>query len=204
MNIIFLGEPDSPLIQYLQNGGDEIVVAADKIDMSFLDLHHPEFIISYGYRHILSADILGKYPNKAINLHISLLPWNRGADPNFWSFVENTPKGVTIHYLDEGIDTGDIIVQKEVKFSEHDTLRTSYLKLHEEIQVLFRKHWVNIRLGECSRIPQTCFCPIPLSHKSMDKEKLAFLLTDGWDTPVRILEEYAAETQLSTQFWRNC
>ena len=203
MKILFLGDPDCPLVTYLQYSGEKVVSTADKINMGFINVHRPEFLISYGYRHIISADILEHYLNTAINLHISFLPWNRGADPNFWSFVENTPKGVTIHYLDEGIDTGDIIVQKEVKFSDHDTLRTTYLKLHEEIQILFKTYWINIILGECARIPQTFSCPIPPSHKSIDKEKLAFLLTDGWDTPVRILEEYAAETQLSSQFWRD-
>ena len=55
---------------------------------------------------------------RAINLHISYLPWNRGADPNLWSAV-GMPKGVTIHYINDGFDTGDILFQKAILFVEY-------------------------------------------------------------------------------------
>ena len=59
-----------------------------------------------------------------------------------WSFLEDTPKGVTIHYIDEGIDTGDIIVQKEVFIDEDkETLKSSYEILNKEIQALFKENW---------------------------------------------------------------
>ena len=51
-----------------------------------------------------------------INLHISYLPYNKGAHPNFWSWVKNTPKGVSIHLISEKIDAGDIIFQKKLIF----------------------------------------------------------------------------------------
>lgn len=54
-----------------------------------------------------------------LNLHISYLPWNRGANPNFWSFVENTKKGVTIHEIDEKLDKGKILLRKELEFDEN-------------------------------------------------------------------------------------
>jgi len=202
MNILFLGDSNSPLFSYLESIGENVVVTSEKINEDFLALCHPEFIISYGYRHIISEDILVRYPDNAINLHVSFLPWNRGADPNFWSFVEDTPKGVTIHYLDKGIDTGDIIAQKIVEFSDSDTLHTSYLKLHHEIQMLFKENWKIIRSKQCHQVKQPLLVPESF-HKSRDKEKLIFLLTRGWDTPITILKEYAAETQLSKQFWCN-
>ncbi len=201
MRILYLCNSSSPLIDYLLGNGEELIVTKDKIDMNFINSYQPEFIVSYGYRYIISKEILKRYPDAAVNLHISFLPWNRGADPNFWSFVENTPKGVTIHYLDEGVDTGDIIVQKQVEFSEQETLHTSYMKLHEEMQSLFKYHWVDIRVGKCHRIPQCCISQTGSSHKLADKQKLSFLLTDGWHTSVKVLEEYAAETQLSSQFF---
>ena len=79
----------------------------------------------------------------AINLHISYLPFNRGAHPNFWSFVDNSPKGVTIHEIDEGLDTGPIIHQKKLSFNikkkESDTFFKTYKILNNEIQKLFFK-----------------------------------------------------------------
>lgn len=140
MKILFLGPEDSPLINWLQEQGEEVLQTAAKLSIQFVQEQRFSFLVSYGYRHILKKEILDLFPEKAVNMHISYLPWNRGADPNFWSFVEDTPKGVTIHYLDEGVDTGDIIVQKKVEFDlERETLATSYEKLQEEIQDLFKK-----------------------------------------------------------------
>jgi len=197
MKILFLGSSESPLVKWLQSVGEEVVATMKPIDVAFLDAHSPDFIVSYGYRHIIKKDVLIRYTGRAINLHIAYLPWNRGADPNFWSFVEDTPKGVTIHYLDEGVDTGDIIVQKQVTFSESDTLRTSYDKLQEEIQALFRDNWASIRALECNRKKQEGKGTF---HRLKDKEELSHLLTRGWDTPITVLEEYAAENQMSMQF----
>ena len=61
--------------------------------------------------------LLKNSKNNIINLHISYLPYNRGAHPNFWSFVENTPSGVSIHQVDSGIDTGKIVIQKQINFN---------------------------------------------------------------------------------------
>ncbi len=192
MKVLFLGPADSPLLEYLESVEDEVVSASEPIDMAFIEKHRPDFIVSYGYRHIIKKDILDRYDGRAVNLHISLLPWNRGADPNFWSFIENTPKGVTIHYLDQGVDTGDIIVQKQVGFSDADTLRTSYDILQSEIQKLFKENWSQILTGECRRIRQEGEGSL---HKLKDKEPLLYLLTDGWDTPISTLEKYSTQKQ---------
>jgi len=188
--ILFLGPEDSPLYVWLQKLGENVIQTSDKVTTHFIEREKINFLLSFGYRHILRRDILDKFPNRAVNLHISYLPWNRGADPNFWSFVENTPKGVTIHYLDEGVDTGDIIVQEELKFdSENETLATSYEKLQSAIQELFKKHWRAIKSGTCQRYKQV---GKGSSHKLKDKEALSHLLTDGWNTPVSELKGYAA------------
>ena len=97
------------------------ITAADVADGRF------DALVSYRYRHILKGDVLGAFPDRAWNLHISLLPWNRGADPNLWSFLERTPKGVTIHHMDEGLDTGDLVAQRELHFDlDAHTLDSAY------------------------------------------------------------------------------
>ena len=79
------------------------------------------------------------------NLHISLLPYNREASPNFFSFIENTPKGVTIHQIDEGLDMGPILSLKELFFDElKETFASGYEKLILEIQMLFKENWSSI------------------------------------------------------------
>ena len=185
MRVLFLGPPESPLIPLLRSEGDEVLVTAEPLDEERLDAWNADFLVSYGYRHILRKWVLDRFPARAINLHISFLPFNRGADPNLWSIVEGTPRGVTIHYLDEGIDTGDIIAQRLVDFSSDDTLRSSYAKLQSAIVDLFREQWPAIRTGKCARQKQV---GAGTSHRVKDIERVRHLLVDGWETPVAALE----------------
>lgn len=184
-NVLFLGDKNSPLLRWLISTGESVIQTTETIEPSFIPNNKVIFLISYGYRHIIRKNILDQLPNRAINLHISLLPWNKGADPNLWSFVDGTPKGVTIHYLDPGIDTGDIIVQQEVEFDSHnDTLETTYQKLQCVIQSLFQKNWKSIKTQTCPRRQQQGQGSI---HKSNEKEAISHLLVKEWDTPISTL-----------------
>ncbi len=122
-----------------------------------------------------------RFPRRIINLHISYLPWNRGADPNLWSFLDNAPKGVTTHYIDAGLDTGRILIQEEISFRYNDTPRTSYERLAAAIEILFRKSWPRIREGKAQSFPQP---QGGSSHRLKDRAAVEHLLTKGWDTPV--------------------
>lgn len=193
MKILFLGYKDSPLIDFIKESGDEVIVYDEKLTADFIKQNKPDFLISYGYRHIIKQEILDFFaPNRAINMHISFLPWNRGADPNLWSFLDDTPKGVTIHYLDSGLDTGDIVAQEEVFINEEETLSSSYNLLHNRMINLFIKNWKLIKTGRCNRIAQvgdgTC-------HKSKDKEKIISILPDGWNTKISELKNIKAKNE---------
>ena len=97
-----------------------------------------DYVISYGYRHILKQNVIDGFGCPIFNLHISYLPYNRGADPNFWSFYDNTPSGVTIHLIDGGVDTGPIVMQQYVNFSKSDdTFAKTFTVLVERIESLF-------------------------------------------------------------------
>lgn len=189
--VLFLGPSDSPVFIWLLEQGENIVSTTDKISVDYILENQFNFLISYGYRYILRKDVLDLFPNRAIKMHISYLPYNRGADPNFWSFIEDTPKGVSIHYLDEGIDTGDIIIQKKVFFDSSDveTLGSSYQKLKIEIQNLFFQYWDLIKNQKSSRSPQI---GVGTSHRVKDKEHLLHLIEkDGWNTKVSILVDFS-------------
>lgn len=199
MAILFLGPDTSPLLSWLRRREESVIQTEQRINAEFISLNCVDFIVSYGYRFKIKKETLDAVASRAVNLHISYLPWNRGADPNLWSFIEATPKGVTIHYIDEDLDTGDIIVQKRVQFTDElATLASTYQTLQDEIQDLFKLHWKSIRSGECSREPQVAKGTY---HASADKQRLADLLYDGWNTPISVLEEYAFETQASAKFW---
>lgn len=185
MKILFLGPPNEKLATILKEDGHQILEKESSVDVRFLKENYIDFVVSYGYRHIIKSNVLNHMKDRIINLHISYLPWNRGADPNLWSFLEDTPKGVSIHYIDEGIDTGDIISQKLVEFdTKTETLRTTYNKLSEEILILFQETWpliVKKQIIIKKQIGNGTF------HKLSDKDRFKYLLPNGWDTPVEYL-----------------
>ena len=186
-NILFLGDSDSLLLEWLKCLGEPVIQMSGKITPEFIHSNNIELIISYGYRHIIRKNILELLPNSAINLHISCLPWNRGSDPNLWSILENSLKGVSIHLIDAGVDTGDILFQKRIdlKLKDH-TLKSSYDLLQEEMLQLFKRHWDEIKSR--SFHPQKQIKGGSHHYKkdfNILKDKL---LNDyGWDIPLDIL-----------------
>jgi methionyl-tRNA formyltransferase len=114
----------------------------------------PDIAVSVLFAYVLSPDFIGLFPRGCINLHPALLPHNRGRFPNIWSIVTKTPAGVTLHYIDQGIDTGDVIAQREVEVKITDTGASLYRRLEAEGLELFKATWPSIRAGTCSRNPQ--------------------------------------------------
>lgn len=150
MKVLYLGPSDNNVYNLL-NYNYKTQNTEEKITPKMLDKF--DWVVSYGYRHILKKEHINSSKNPIINLHISYLPWNKGADPNYWSWVDNTPKGVTIHAINEGIDTGDIFIQTEMYLKNSETLSSSYNKLKKEIETLFIDNFENIIKG--SILPQT-------------------------------------------------
>lgn len=180
MNVLLLGASSARLESYITAAGDSFIRMDEKITVRDIHSNEIDLIVSYGYRHILKSELLCMC--RAVNLHISYLPWNRGADPNLWSFLERSPRGVTIHYMDSGLDTGDIIVQRSAEpVTNASTLRTTYLTLTNQIESLFAEHWQAIKQQDCVATLQS---GTGSYHKSADKVEYESLLRLGWDTPV--------------------
>ena len=82
-----------------------------------------------------------------INTHPSLLPFGRGKDPNYWAIVDQTPYGVSLHFVNELVDSGPVIFQKEIIFDWEDTGETLYLKAQKSLIELFKENYDAIRDG---------------------------------------------------------
>ena len=199
MKVLFLGGQGSKeLFNWLTEQGEEVFYTEDKITVEGLNKLRPDIIVSYNYRYIIKKEIIDFVKGNAVNLHISYLPYNKGAHPNVWSFLEDTPKGVTIHCIDEGIDTGKIIVQKEVAIDEdRETLKSSYEFLHAEMRSLFKETWDQIKSGAIMPRDQEGHGTL---HFMRDFVKIEPLIKEkGWDTPISELKRrYAVITALST------
>ena len=188
MNLLFLGpekRPQIALIDFLSNDGNSITRCEEKLNKEDIAKYGYDFLISFSYQYIISKEILNYFKNKAINLHISYLPWNKGADPNLWSILENTPQGVTIHQMDYKLDAGKILYQKRISFKDDDTLKSSYEKLQIELVELFIEKWQNIKYNKVTPKKQK---GTGSYHKSSNKNSYQKLLLNGWDTKIKDLK----------------
>lgn len=177
MKILFLGPQNSRVIKILIDNGHKVAAYEGKLKPEWFEDNNYECIISYNYRYIITPNLLSLVNYKAINLHISYLPYNRGAHPNYWSWVDNTPKGVTIHYIDDGLDTGNTILRRLVQLDSNDTLRKTHKQLNDELVWLFEsnlEYILNFPKGVSQAGPSTF-------HRSSDLP----VLPKGWDTLCR-------------------
>jgi methionyl-tRNA formyltransferase len=114
----------------------------------------PDLGLSLLFCYLFKPEFLRIFPQGVINLHPSFLPYNKGTYNNVWSIIDKTPAGVTLHYIDEGVDTGDIIAQEEVLIEPVDTGESLYRKLERASLELFRGMWPAIKAGKAPRHPQ--------------------------------------------------
>lgn len=112
----------------------------------------PDIILVVFWNYILPENIFNIPPQGCINFHMSYLPFNRGKKPNVWPIIDGTPAGVSMHYIDQGIDSGEIISQSEVKVELVDTAKTLYNKMINAFPPLFEKTWPKIKTGTVETI----------------------------------------------------
>lgn len=186
MNVLLLSPYPERIARVISATGDLAVAFNDRISVDRLHKDGIDFIISYGYRYLIRSDVIAACPGRIINLHISFLPWNRGSDPNFWSFFDATPKGVSIHRIDAGLDTGPILAQEEIVFAPGETLASSYEKLRHAVEALLAETWPSIRNGVQPVREQV---GAATGHRSRDKDLFFARLLDGWDSPVGLVED---------------
>jgi phosphoribosylglycinamide formyltransferase-1 len=95
----------------------------DLVMATWLEEHGVELVVLAGYMHLLTEPFLRRFPERIVNVHPSLLPAFPGAHAiadALAAGVETT--GVTVHYVDEGLDTGPVIAQEEVAVEPRETL----------------------------------------------------------------------------------
>ncbi|NMA70242.1 MAG: methionyl-tRNA formyltransferase [Desulfitobacterium sp.] len=115
----------------------------------------PEVIIVVAYGQILSEEILNLPPYGCINVHASLLPDWRGAAPIHWSIISGDKvTGVTTMQMDEGLDTGDILLKAEYPLGENTTTGEAHDALAELGAELMIKTLDELHKGEITPIPQ--------------------------------------------------
>ena len=95
----------------------------DVVMATWLEEHDVDFVVLAGFMHLLSRPFLDRFPSRIVNVHPSLLPQFPGAhaiDDALAAGAEAT--GVTVHYVDEGLDSGAVIRQEEIAVEPRETL----------------------------------------------------------------------------------
>jgi methionyl-tRNA formyltransferase len=124
-----------------------------KIKDSNIDL-----LITHAYMKKLPEDVFTAPKYGSINIHPSLLPKYRGPSPTVWVIKKGEEKtGLSCHYIDRGIDTGDLIYQIEIPVEKDDTVET----IIEKQKLVVDK----IIIESLARIANSGFKPIPQDHK---------------------------------------
>ena len=182
MNVLLLSPYPDNLLSAIKKFNDEILIKNESVNIEFLKSNNIDFIISYGFKEIINRKVIAYMKNSIINLHISYLPFNRGFYPNLWSHLDGNQSGVSIHIIDEGIDTGKILLRKKISFDVNcHTFSSSYDILKKEIENLFISNWHQIRLNKIKG-----FKPLEKGTFHFKKEGLDFLkkINYNWDTDI--------------------
>jgi methionyl-tRNA formyltransferase len=184
MKLLYLTGPyaNDAILSYLRSV-EEVDVCDEHLyaRISPGNLYTWQAVIACNYKHVIPADVFAALPSIRVNCHISLLPWNRGSQPNYWAWKDSTPHGVTLHQITPQLDRGPIYAQREVTFGEGETLATSHARLEAELFALFRIAWPEIKAGRLTPLPQVG------SGSYHDRAAFAAVkdtLRLGWQTPV--------------------
>ncbi|OJG45016.1 phosphoribosylglycinamide formyltransferase [Enterococcus hermanniensis] len=108
--------------------------------LKLLKTYEIDLVVLAGYMRIVGDGLLEAFPKKIINVHPSLLPafpGLHGINDAYQAGVKET--GVTIHYIDHGVDTGPIIAQEKVTLDPRESLETLELKIHQAEHELYPK-----------------------------------------------------------------
>jgi methionyl-tRNA formyltransferase len=158
IEVIFLGVNDAGMRVYdwLCDQSDVFVRAllTTREQLTVIEDTTPDLVVSCGFRYIVPEHVLSIPDMGCLNLHPAYLPYNRGANPNVWSIVEGTPAGVTLHYMDSTLDTGDIVARSEVATDFADTGKDLHERLEDAQVDLFKNTWPDIIDNDIEPIEQ--------------------------------------------------
>lgn len=152
------GGANSQIIEHAGYVGTENVFYSDRLyedaTLSALRNLDLDLIILAWWPYIIKSELIGIPRLGCLNFHPSYLPYNRGKHYNFWAIVEESPFGVSLHWITEGIDDGDIAFQTRIETSWEDTGASLFYKAQKEIVKLFADKLPEIMQGTIPRIPQ--------------------------------------------------
>ena len=133
-------------------------------DLNFinsLSQYHPDILVSMSFNQILKKEIIEYAPKGFINCHAGALPFYRGRNPLNWALINGAESfGITVHYVDEGIDTGDIVEQRTYPITLTDNYESLLSQAIRECSKVLFSAINKIESGFFERIKQSDIHPI--------------------------------------------
>ena len=115
----------------------------------------PDLLVAMHYGVIFKRPLLDLFPQGCVNIHPTRLPRGQGKTPSCWHMLMGDKfNWITLHWIDEGIDTGDIIAQAAVDITAQETGHDSTIKLLHAGYQMFTENLPRLRAGTAARIPQ--------------------------------------------------
>lgn len=144
-------------IAYFGRGpvGDRCRKILEDLKVKVLEPYTPaDFWISVHWDKIFTKGEIAVPREGVLNVHNSFLPWNRGAHATTWAIVDQTPHGATMHWIDGGIDTGDIFYQEPLQLRLGETADELYQRTVELEVKVFHIGMLRLLNGDRSRTKQ--------------------------------------------------
>src|SRR3989338_943923 len=127
-----------------------------KEQITFIKNRKPKLIVVVGWRSIIPPEVLSIPVFGCVAIHESLLPKYRGFAPVNWAVINGEKQtGTTLFFLDEGLDSGDIVAQKKIKISLYDSVWDVYKKTSSETLELFKQYLPLLKKNQAPRKKQS-------------------------------------------------
>ena len=143
-------------IDYLKNKN----VNSDEF-ISIIKKYKCDLFVSMSFNQIFKSKIINLAKYKTINCHAGKLPFYRGRNVLNWVLINDEKEfGITVHFVDEGIDTGDIILQKSFQITDHDSYKTLIEKAYVECSNILYESVLMFLKGSVKSYKQSKIHPV--------------------------------------------
>lgn len=148
MELVFLGTNNFgwEIYEWLcdRDGVDVKALLTEESQLPLIETIEPDIVVVSGFGVIVDPEFLQIPEYGFLNVHPGYLPHTRGYNPNVWSIVQDFPAGVSIHYMQEDIDAGDILARRKVDKPCSDDAKNLYTRIESAAVNLFVETWPDI------------------------------------------------------------
>lgn len=168
LKIVFLtvrcDKKDEVLLQLAKESGIPVELSSSINSQEFIDRvmkYQADLFVSMSFNQIFKEQMINLPRYKTINCHAGKLPFYRGRNILNWALInDETEFGITAHYMDEGIDTGDIIVQETYPITDEDNYGTLLARAYDGCADVLYRAVKMIQNNEVKRIRQQDIDPV--------------------------------------------